>query len=306
MPLLLNGAGALAADPILKGLGVETGASSTTMNLATVDDAGLDQAAGFPATNSVLGALSPAATVTTRGNNASYDDTTKLVNIGSTTGLTPGDLVYLSHASITDGRFRIATLDADGLSITLENNPFDGGGPKAGIAYQVAWRYVFTAGTAPSASSAAGSVNYWKFNGADDAANATTEEDLFYIADAPTGAAFVSIDGKPYDGSGTTNDPTPTFDLLPGWTSKGGTSYLAFGAHSVQAINNFSFADGTTAEKDLATALAGGLQLSAGDGVKYGRLLLRSLSGAVIERAVDIAITLDTTGPQITLFLNGA
>lgn len=306
MALLLNGAGASAADPILKGLGVEVGADASSMNLAQVNDAAIDAAGGFPVTSSVRSLLSPAPSIVTRGNNASYDDTTKRVNIGTTTGLGAGDLLYLSHASITDGRYRIINVDADGQRVLLAQNPFDGGGIKTGIAFQVAWRYLFTAGTSPSASSPAGAINYWKFDGEDDVQNKTQQQDLFYIRDAPTGAAFIAIDGKPYDGSGTTGDNTPTLDLLPAWASKGGVSHVTLANHSVQGRNDFLFGDNTVTERLLATALGSGLKLSAGDGAKYGRLLLRSLTSATFERAVDIAITLDTTGPQITLFLNGA
>ena len=306
MALLLNGAGASAADPILKGLGVEVGADAATMNLAQVNDAAVDPSGGFPVANSVRALLSPAPSIVTRGNNASYDDTTKRVNIGNTTGLSAGDLIYLSHASITDGRYRIINVDADGQRVLLALNPFDGGGNVSGVAFQVAWRYTFTAGTAPSASSPAGTVNFWKFDGEDDIQNKTQQQDSFYVRDAPAGAAFIAIDGKAFDGAATTGDNTPTLDILPAWANKGGVSHIALANHSTQLRNDFLFGDNTVSEKPLATVLGGGLKLSAGDGAKYGRLLLRSLSGAAVERAVDIAITLDTTGPQISLFLNGA
>ena len=306
MALLLNLAGATIADPILKGLGVEVGADASSMNLAQVNDAAIDQAPGFPVTNTVRALLSPAPNVTTRGNNGSYDDTTKFVNVGNTTGLAAGDIIYLSHASITDGRYRVLSLDADGQRLRLVSNPFDGGGNVTGIAFQIAWRYLFTAGTAPSSSSAAGTLNYWKFDGEDDVQNKTQQEDVFYVRDAPAGALFIAIDGKAYDGVGATSDPTPTLDLLPAWASKGGVSHVALANHSVMNRNDFTFSDSSVTQRSLASALASGLKLSAGDGAKYGRLLLRSLAGAATERAVDIQITLDTTGPQIELFLNGA
>ena len=94
--------------------------------------------------------------------------------------------------------------------------------------------------------------------------------------------------------------------MLPAWANKGGVSHVVLANHSVRNRNDFTFSDSSVAEKALSFVLANGLRLSAGDGAKYGRLLLRSLSGAATERAVDIAITLDTTGPQIELFLNGA
>ena len=101
------------------------------------------------------------------------------------------------------------------------SNPFDGGGNVTGIAFQVAWRYLFTAGTAPSASSTSGSINYWKFDGEDDVQNKTQQEDVFYVRDAPAGAAFISIDGKAYDGVVATSDPTPDARRAPGVGQQG-------------------------------------------------------------------------------------
>lgn len=303
MALVLNSAGASAADPILKNLGIEWVIAASTMDVATFTDAWIDTTATFPGTNSVKSSLSPAATVLTAGNAGSYDDTTKRYSISSTTGLVVGDFLYLSHASLTAGVYQIASIPVAG-AVTLTSNPLNGQGNKTGISYQVAWRYDGTTGTAPITSSSGGQINYAKVRVSDSANNQTDASDTFYVRDAPASTSFITIDGKDYTGQ-TTNQSSPTFNLLPGWTNRGGVTYVELANHSVQSVNNFTFSDGTITEKTLASVLTNGLKLSAGDGVKYGRLLLKSKSGAAVTYGVDISITLDSTGPTITLALFG-
>lgn len=303
MALLLNSAGASAADPILKNLGIEWVIAASSMDVATFTDAWIDQSSGFPGTSSVKGSLSPAYTVLTSGNAGSYDDTTKRYTIASTTGLAVGDYIYLSHASLTAGIYKVATIPVAG-AITLTSNPLNGSGNKSGISYQVAWRYAGTAGTAPIVSSAGGQINYVKSRVADSQGNVTDSTDTFYVRDAPSGTSFILIDGKDYTGQ-TTNNTTPTFNLLPSWTNRGGVGFVELANHSVQATNNFRWGDASVTEKSLATALSSGFTFTAGDGVKYGRLLLKSASGATVIFGVDISITLDTAGPTITFALFG-
>jgi hypothetical protein len=304
MALLLNGAGASAADPILKNLGIEWIIAASTMDIATLTDAWIDQVAGFPGTNSVKANVSPASTVLTSGTNAGYDDTTKRYTIASTTGLVVGDYIYLSHANLTAGAYQIATLPAAG-QLTLVNNPLNGQGNKTGISYQVAWRWAGTAGVAPLASSGAGTQNFFKVRAADSAGNVTDASDSSFVADAPAGSSFISVAGKAYTGQ-STNDATPAFSVLSGWTNSGGVSHVEFTTHSVQTIrSDFRHADGTLAEKPLATVEAAGLSLTAGDGMKYGRALLKSKSAAVVAVGVDLDINLDTTGPTIVMTLAG-
>ncbi len=303
MAILLNGAGGTAADSVLRNLGLELGAFVSSMDAGTVNAAGVDQAAGFPVTTSVLGSLSPASTVVTRGANGSYDDTSKRITIASTAGLSVGDYLYLSHASITAGVYKIATIPVAG-AVTLVNNVFSGGANKTSIAYQVAWRYLAVAGTTPVVSSAAGTQNHWKFQASNDLGTATQIQDSFFVRDAPAGAAFIAIDGTGYTGQQTAI-LTPSFDLLPAWVNRGAVSHIAFGNHSVSAANDFKWGDGSVTEKTLAVARSGGLSFSAGGGLKRGAFLLRSTSGATVQYSVDADITLDTSAPTLGLFVAG-
>lgn len=306
MSILLNGAGASAADPILKGLGFEWILAASTMDIATLTDAWIDTAAGFPGTNSVKSSLTPAATVLTSGTNASYDDTTKRYTISSTTGLIVGDYIYLSHASLTAGVYQIATLPGAGL-FTLVNNPLNGQGNKTLISYQVAWRYAGTAGTAPSVSSGGGTQNHYKVRASDSAANVSDATDTDYIRDAPGGSAYIAVGGQNFTGA-TINTATPSLNILSGWTNNGGISHVEFTTHSVQTSkSDFRHSDGSLTEKAIATAESNGLNLTTGtpgDGQKFGRVLFKSKAGGVTV-GVDLDITLDTTGPTIVMQLAG-
>jgi hypothetical protein len=303
MALLVNGAGGSAADPILRNLGLELVVSSSSMDVAEFVNAWVDTTAGFAGTNSISSGLSPAASVLTSGNAGTYNDTTKRYTISSTTGLSVGDYIYLSHASLTAGSYKILAIPASG-DITLVTNPLDGTGNKTGISYQVAWRYLVTAGTAPTVSSAGGQINYLKSRVEDSSDNATDTADTFYLRDAPSGTSFITIAAKDYTGQ-VTNDNTPSFGLLSGWTNRGGVSHVELATHSVQGVNNFQWGDTTTSEKTLSAAVTSGFLLSAGDGIKYGRLLLKSKAGAAVTYGVDISITLDTGGPTIVLGIYG-
>lgn len=303
MAILLNGAGTSTADPILKNLGFEWILAASTMDIAALTDAWIDQAAGFPGTNSVKSSLSPAATVLTAGTNGSYDDTTKRYTITSTTGLSVGDYIYLSHASLTAGVYQIASLPAAG-QFTLTNNPMNGLGNKTVISYQVAWRYSGTAGVAPTVSSGSGTQNFFKVRAADSAGNVTDAVDSTFIEDAPAGLNYLTIGGKSYTGQ-IINTVSPSFSLLPAWSNNGGVSHVEFTTHSVQTTRtDFRHADGTIAEKTIGTTEAAGLSLTAGDGQKYGRILLKSRAAGVTV-GVDLDIVLDTTGPTIVLTLAG-
>lgn len=303
MSLLLNSAGGSAGDPILKNLGFDLVLSCPSMDLATLTNEWIDAAAGFPGTNTIGASLSPAAAVVTAGNAGSYDDTTKRYTISSTTGLSVGDYIYLSHASLTAGVYKIASI-VSGTTLTLAANPLDGAGNKSGIAYQVAWRYAGVFGTAPVTSSSGGSQNFAKGQGADSLSNASQLSDSFFVRDAPAGSAFIAIGGGSYTGQ-TISNPTPTFALLAAWAARGGVSHVELANHSGQGVNNFKWGDGTITEKTLAAALASGFSFSAGDGVKYGAIKLKSVSGAAVTYNIDMSLTLDTTGPTLVFALYG-
>jgi hypothetical protein len=305
MAILLNLAGGSAGDPGLKGLSAELVFACTSFDVDEVVDSWFDQAAGFPGSSSIKSSLSPASTVVTAQlAAASYDDTTKRLAVSSTTGLSVGDYIYASGGGITAGVFKILTIP-DGTHLTFVSNPWNGGGDQTGISWQVAWKFNFVLGTSPSVSSSGGTLNYAKFQAEDSLNNAVQQSDTIYIRDPLTGTAYIAIGGHNYDGSETTTTIANTFALLGAWTNKGGVSHIAFANHSGQGVNNFTWGDNSTSEKAIASALSSGLKVSAGDGMKYGRLLLRSLGGSSNNVGVDIAILLDSTAPAISLYLFG-
>jgi len=302
--MLLNSAGVSAADPVLKGLGIDMVSGASSMDVALINDANIDPVTGFPGTNSVKASLSPASTLLTSGSAGTFDDVTNQYNIGSTAGLAAGGYVYLSHAAITDGEYEIATI-VNGTDVTFVGPPGDGGGNLTGIAYQTAWKYSTNTAIAPITSSAAGAQNFVKFDAQDSLTNKTQLEDTFYVRDAPAGSAYIELEGGNYTGQ-TAIDFLLTLVILTGWANKGGVSHLQLASHSVQAVNNFTWqTGGGTGEVALATA-EGGLAVAAGDGAKYGRLLLKSKAGAATTIGIDFDITINSTGPVLTLNLYGA
>jgi hypothetical protein len=93
MSVALNSGGNSAADSIVQGAPFEWVIRCETMDAATVNGAWIDTAAGFPGTNSVLGSLSPASSITTRGTSAAYTHSTRTLNIGSS--MAASHLVWL-------------------------------------------------------------------------------------------------------------------------------------------------------------------------------------------------------------------
>ena len=303
MPLTLNGAGGVQADPILAGLGIQLVGAASSMDVASVLDAFIDSVTGFPGSTTVKSSLTPAATVITAGATGSYNDTSKNWTISSTTGLSANDAIYLSHASITDGVYQIASV-VDGTNLTITGNPLNGSGNQSNIAYQVAWSWIGATDAVPVNHSAAGDQNFWKFDADDGSVNSQSEEN-FWVADAPSNADFVEIEGGTYAGQ-TASDNLLTLDLVRNWTNNGGISHVEIANHSVQVANDFTWTSGGgTGEVALATA-QGGLTADAGDGAKYGRLIFRALPGSAHTVEVDIDITVDTTGPVITMALVAA
>lgn len=294
MPLLVNGAGGSAADPILKGLGLTLAAAAESVDIATVTDAWIDTSAGFPGTNSVRSSLSPDPdTVFTAGINGSYNNTSGELNIGDTTGLSAGDALYLSHAAITSGIYRIESVES-GTSVTIENDPF-GGADRTNVVYQVAYVYDAVAGTAPVSSSGAGQINYWKFEGQDEFGLDGEGSDSFYVRDEPNGSAFIAIGGGNYTGNVLT-DATPALNVLGGWANKGGVATI-----EIVSASGIEWGDGGTAERSLSSAESAGLSLTGGDGEKTATLRLRSLQGSSVSKDVAVSVTLDTTGPSIVV-----
>ncbi len=304
--LTLNLAGGSQADPILAGLGLKLVGGGSSFDIATVNDAFIDAATGAGVTT-VKAGLTPAATVVTAGSAGSYNDTTKNWTMSSTTGLTAGDPIYLSHGMITDGVYYVASV-VNATDYTVEDvngaNPMDGAGNQTAVFYQVAWAWIGASDAAPINTNAAGDENFWKFQ-ADDGAVGSTTEDSFWVADAPAGSAFINIEGGTFTGQ-TVADNLLTLAVLAGWTNQGGITHVAMASHSVQAVNNFTWTSGGgTGEVTLATA-EGGLTAAAGDGAKYGQLVFKGKAGSAYSVAVDIDVTVDSTGPTLVLTLVAA
>lgn len=301
--LLVNGAGGSAADPILAGLTAKFVFAASSMDIATVNAAFLDQAAGFPGTNNETAQLSPAAAVVLTGVGGSYDDTTDRLNIADTTGLSAGDPLYLSHASITDGVYLIATV-VNATEVTIVSDPFAGGGNVASVAFQSGWGWTEVIGTAPIVSDAAGTQNFFKADVDDGSANNTQSQDSFYARNAPAGSAYIALDGGDFTGQ-TVPDTSLTLAVLGAWANNGGISHVELANHSGQAVNNFTWTNGGgVGEVALATA-EGGLTAAAGDGAKYGRLLFKTVQGGA-SLGVDFDVVLDTAGPALVLTAFGA
>lgn len=304
MAILVNGAGTTAADPILNGLRAQLVFGTNSFDIATVTNAWVDQAAGFPGTNSVSASLTPTAATIIAGTTASYNDTTDQLTISSTTGLAADDAIYLSHASITDGFYRIASV-VNGTDITLQNDPLAGGGAQSNISYQVAWSFIENMGTAPIVSSAGGTENFFKARVQDGSANQTDASDTFFVRNAPAGSGYIALDGLDYTGQ-TFSDPALTLAILSAWTNNGGISHVEMANHSVQTVNNFTWTSGGgVEERTIASAESSGITASGGDGAKYGRLLFKTQAGGT-ALGVDIDATIDTAGPSVLFTAYGA
>jgi len=304
MALLVNGAGVSAADPILNGLNCQFIFAASSFDVATVVESWLDQVSGFPGTNSVKASLTPASTVLISGTTGSYDDTLDQFAIGSTTGLAAGDAMYISHGTITDGFYILATV-VDGTKVTLEADPFAGGGNVSSISFQVGWSYIETIGTSPIVSDAPGDQNYYKARVQDSGTNESDQEDSFWARNAPAGASYIDLDGATYTGQ-TFGDTLLTLAILSAWTNNGGISHVTLAAHGTQAVNNFTWTvGGGTAEKTLADAETSGITCANGAAINYGALEFRTKSGGV-ALSVDIDATVDSAGPTIVFKAVGA
>lgn len=288
---LLNGAGTDVNDPILKGLGMIWIISPESMDVSSVTNFWLDSSSGFPGTNSVT--TTPVSSTIEKGTTGSYNDTLDQLTIGSTTGLGAGDWQYLSHASITDGIYEIATI-VDGTKVTLVGDPFAGNGDKTNITYQVCWTWEGTAGTAPSILDG---VSYYKSD-VTDGLNPVQTEDTNYIKSPPSGSNYIAIDSKSYTGQ-ITNDTSPSLSVLGGWSAQGGVSYVALSGTG--AFWNVGLDDQT--EKTIASATL--IYLSAGDGAKTFSMIMKSKSGGAQNVTLACDITLDTQAPTIVHYIKG-
>jgi hypothetical protein len=300
-------AGTTVADPILKDIGLDLILAASSLDVFSVNSAAIDQASGAIGTN-IRGNLSPAYTTTTNGTAGTYNDTTKQLAISSTAGLGVGDYLEVSHAAVNGGvpvPVKIASV-VNATAVTLVGNPFDGSN-KTAISYQVAWRFAILAGSNGSVSSGAGQINYAKLVTADSAGNANLApvESPFYVRDAPAGSAFISVNAQDGVAGASGNTLTPALAVLAGWASRGGVVSLAWANHSTLLRNDFRWSDGSTAEKAYAAATGANLTLTAGDGLKAGRLVMRGLLGGGVTVERDVTYLLDNTAPTIVMYIAG-
>lgn len=300
-------AGSSAADPVLRDLGLDIIMAASTLDVFTVNSAAIDQATGAIGTN-IRSNLSPAFTTVTSGSAGSYDDVTKQLAISSTAGLGAGDYLEVAQASVNSGLPQPVKILAvvSATAVTMVSNPFNGSS-KTNISYQVAWRFAITGGSNGSVSSAAGTQNFAKLVTADSAgnANAAPAESAFWVRDPLAGAAFIAINAQDGVAGAAGNSLTPSLSVLPSWANRGGVVSVAFTSHSTLARNDFKFSDGTTAEKALAAAVGSNLTLSAGDGLKAGRLVMRGLLGGSVTVERDVTYALDSTAPTLAMYLAG-
>lgn len=309
MGLTLNSAGGSAADPVLKGLGIRVNFEPQSMDVANVDDIWLDEATGFPGTNSISGSVSPATTVIEKGTSGAWTQSNKNLDIGSTTGLSAGDYIYLSHSSITDGFYAIDTVvDADTVSLVSEIY----GSDLTSISYQVGWIWETNTGAAGWFSNSDGDQNFLKFQ-ADDGLNDTQEEDSIWVREAPSGSDYIALESGSYTGNTISKAAANGYvsislDVLSGWTNEGGISHVELANHSVQGTNEFYWDSSLTdqSEKALATAESGGLYFSTADPPKtvYSALKLKSKASAAVTVDVDMDLGWDITGPTLEITVN--
>ena len=298
MALTVNNAGALQTDPVLSGIGVIYIAGCPSINVTAVNDAFFDTSSGFPGSTTVKSSLSPVATIITSGSSGTYTNATGDFTIGDTTGLAAFDAIYISHPSITDGVYLVDTV-VDGSNVRLQSDPFSGS-DRSGIFFQVAWSYasVFATGNQ------SGDQQHFKFD-ATNGVNNTQVEDFVWHAAPPNGADYIEIESGDYTGQ-SVNDPALSLDILRNWPNRGGIITVELTDHGTQSVNNFTWTSGGGAgEVPIATALSG-ITADAGDGAKYGRLILRARQGANNFRTVDFDLIVDTAGPVLNLSAIGS
>ena len=86
--------------------------------------------------------------------------------------MTAGDYIYLSHALITDGIYKIASV-VNGTDVTIAGNPLNGQADQSNVAYQIAWKWRGGAGTVGTGSDASGVNNFFKADTEDGGALST-------------------------------------------------------------------------------------------------------------------------------------
>lgn len=293
MPLNAGGAGGSATNPILAGLTVAAIGYADSMNLTQGVKSGIDPATGYPITNEVTAGLSPQASqVTPAGLTGSFVFATGDLTIGSTTGLAVGMYMRL-NAGAEYALARVLEV-VSGTVVRFEKKPFVA--DRSNVAYQVAWLYTGVAGQGVFVSDVNGVLRYFKFQGSTAAGNVGQLNPIaFYVRNAPNDL-MVFNGGAPTNWR--TNDPTPEFDILPSWGSKGGIA-------SLQILDSVGMTwwDDTTREIEMYefNFQAGqALKLTAGDGPKSCRIIARGKLGSANTRELGtVSGTLDTMAPAV-------
>lgn len=288
-----NGSGGSAGDPILAGLTLGAIGYADSMNLAAAIAAGIDDLTGYPIVSAVTAGLVPQASqVTPAGIDGYWDSVSGVFSLSGTANLAVGHFLRL-NAGVDYVTARVASI-VSATEVTFEKPPF--GASAANVAYQIAWAYIGTAGQGVFTSSADGLVHWFKFEGETAAGNRGELNPIaFYLRDAPSNL-MVFNGGAPT--GWRTNDPTPTFDILPTWTNRGGIASVALTESA-----GITWWDDTVGEKFLYEIVAQGtlsLKLTAGDGAKSCRLIARGRFGSVYTRELGVVSgTLDTAAPDV-------
>ena len=301
----INGAGASASDPLMEGLEVSFAFGDRGMQLTVIDQVYLDDDPNFPGTNDVKLLLSPSASKTNSGT-CNYNNVSNLLEGIDTTDLGAGDVLYLSHSNITDGLYQILSI-ADGTKLALNPDPFYGLGHAFSVNYQFGWRYSETLGSGFAVSSPTGHRNWFKLSAQNVNAQSVITTGDFYLADAPTNADLLSLNGADHN-LGATNLPDIALQIVPAWASKGGVSHVRLVNHTQQGRNDFTWTAAFDQNADVAVAQAetSGLSVSAPDGMKYGALAFKTRLDGSGDFIVDFSIRYDTTGPGVTLTAIGS
>jgi len=308
MSVRLNSAGGGAADPMLAGngsngvsdtgLGIEIRIACTSMDLV----ADKSSVAGRP--NLFVG-QSPNPTGNDQKSNLSPDAVDKatdgsissLVLTSSTIGswdtdIGTGDWIYLSHASITDGLYSVASVS--GTDLTLGSDYTDG--DQTNVSFQIGWRWDTTTHTSPLAKSSGGQINYVKAWGEDATANEGSSEENFYIRENQSD--IVQLNSGAYQGQ-TTGSTSVSIAFMSSWTNKGGAVTVAVFDHTLGEGGGSGGSIQEITETSIGSVST--VTLNAGDGTKNFDVRFRAKSASADYVTVECSIILDTTAPTLVI-----
>jgi len=308
MSVLLNSAGSGASDPMLAGngsngvsdtgLGIEIRIACTSMDLVADKSSVAGRPNLFvgqapnPAGNDQKSNLSPDAV-----DKATDGAISTLVLTSATVGswdtdIVTADWIYLSHASITDGLYSVASVS--GTNLTLGSDYVDG--DQTAVSFQIGWRWTTDTHASPLAKSSGGQINYIKAWGEDATANEGSSEENFYIRENQSD--IVQLNSGAYTGQ-TSGSTSVSIAHMVSWTNKGGAVTAAVFDHSLGEGGG----SGGSIQEITETAIASvtTVTLNAGDGNKLFDVRYRAKSGSADYVTVECSIVLDTAAPTLVI-----